>query len=90
MIVCDLEELDKPSIDWLKETLFLDVSEEEATVLFRQKIAEAKSAQFRKLDNVAHIYSDRKKDEALQKREAQAKKMREKAEKAEKKNKNQN
>jgi len=42
MIVCDLEELDKPSIDFAKEALFLDVSQEEAEVLFKTKIAEAK------------------------------------------------
>lgn len=80
MIVTDLEELDLDSIKWIQTALFLSVSEEEATVLFRQKIAEAKSAQFRKLDNVFHIISDRRKDKALKERE----------EKAKKKNKNQN
>ena len=35
MIVCDLEELDQPSIEFIKEQLFLNVSEEEATVMFR-------------------------------------------------------
>ena len=55
--------------------MFLSVSEEEATVLFRAKIVEAKNTQYRKLDNVFHIMSDRKKDRALKKREAKAQKM---------------
>ena len=57
--------------------MFLSVSEEEATVLFRAKIVEAKNTQYRKLDNVFHIVSDRKKDAALKKREAKAKKKNE-------------
>ena len=35
MIVTDLEELDLDSIKWIQTALFLSVSEEEATVLFR-------------------------------------------------------
>ena len=81
MIVTDLEELDLDSIKWIQTALFLSVSEEEATVLFRQKIAEAKSAQFRKLDNVFHIISDRRKDEKLKKREEKAKKKNKKQKK---------
>ena len=38
MIVTDLEELDLESIQWMKQAMFLSVSEEEATVLFRGKI----------------------------------------------------
>ena len=75
MIVTDLEELDLESIQWMKQAMFLSVSEEEATVLFRAKIVEAKNTQYRKLDNVFHIMSDRKKDRALKKREAKAQKM---------------
>ena len=35
MIVTDLEELDLDSIKWIQTALFLSVSEEEDTVLFR-------------------------------------------------------
>ena len=38
MIVSGLEELDLQSIGFLKKAMFLDVSEEEATVKFREVI----------------------------------------------------
>lgn len=71
MIVCDLEELDQASIDWLKDNLFLDVSEEEAQVLFKLEINKAKNSAFpsyRPTDNVFHIISDRMKESKLEKR----------------------
>jgi len=81
MLVCDLEELDQPSIDWMKEALFLDVSEEEATVMFRAKIDFAKRQWYRPYDNLFHIISDDRKDAKLEKREAAAKKAQERAKK---------
>ncbi len=42
MLVSGLEELDMKSIGFLKQVLFLDVSEEEATVSFKQVIEEAR------------------------------------------------
>ena len=67
MIVCDLEELDMPSIEFMKESLFLNVSEEEATVMFRGTIADAKKQWYRPWDNLAHIYNDEKKAAKLAK-----------------------
>jgi hypothetical protein len=43
MIVSGLEELDLESIGFLKKAMFLDVSEEEATVKFREVIDEARN-----------------------------------------------
>jgi len=69
MVVCDLTELDLPSIDWMKGALFLDVSKEEASVLFRREIEKAKDcgpfAAYRPTDNIAHIWSDRGKEKKL-------------------------
>ena len=80
MLVCDLEELDQPSIDWMKEALFLDVSEEEATVMFKQKMAHAKRQWYRPYDNIMHIISDDRKDAKLAKREGRAEKAQKKKE----------
>ena len=66
MVVSDLEELDAPSIEFIKTQLFLDVSEEQATVEFRSKIAEAKKQWYRPIDNLAHIISDKRKDAKLE------------------------
>ena len=79
MLVCDLEELDQPSIDYLKEALFLDISEEEATVMFKGRIQSAKGQWYRKLDNVFHVVSDVRKDARLHKREARAERAKEAA-----------
>jgi len=72
MIVCDLEELDQKAIDWMKSALFLDVSQEEAAVMFKNKINQAKDCgpytAWRPFDNICHILSDRKKEEKLLKR----------------------
>ena len=38
MLVAGLDELDQPSIGFVKKALYLDVSEEEATVQFKQTI----------------------------------------------------
>lgn len=73
MIVCDLEELDMPSIEFMKESLFLGVSEEEATVMFRGTIAEARKQWYRPWDNVFHIYSDNRKQAKLDKKEKKLK-----------------
>ncbi len=43
MLVSGLEELDMKSIGFLKQVLFLDVSEEEATVSFKSVIEEARN-----------------------------------------------
>lgn len=69
MVVCDLEELDMPSIEFMKESLFLNVSEEEATVMFRGTIAEARKQWYRPWDNVFHIVSDNRKQAKLDKKE---------------------
>jgi len=42
MLVAGLTELDYEHIGFLKKALFLDVSEEEATVSFKQTIGEAR------------------------------------------------
>ena len=43
MLVSGLEELDIKSIGFLKQVLFLDFSEEEATVSFKSVIEEARN-----------------------------------------------
>ena len=73
MVVCDLEELDSPSINFLKEALFLDVSEEEATVNFEKKLHFV--PRWRTMDNIAHIWMDDKKDRQLKARDVRAKKL---------------
>lgn len=75
MIVCDLEELDQPSIEFIKEQLFLNVSEEEATVMFRGQLAEARKQWYRPWDNLAHIISDNRKAAKLAKKEKKAAKQ---------------
>ena len=42
MLVAELEELDIKSIEFIKKAMFLNVSEEEAAVNFRNVIAEAR------------------------------------------------
>ena len=81
MLVCDLEELDQPSIDWMKSALFLGVSEEEAKVMFRAKIDFAKRQWYRPYDNLFHIISDDRKDAKLAKREGRAEKYQKEQEK---------
>jgi len=75
MLVCDLEELDQPSIDWMKTALFLDVTEEVAAFNFRTRILEnARRQWYRPYDNIMHIISDDAKDKKLAKREGIAEK----------------
>ena len=73
MVVCDLEELDSPSINFLKDKLFLDVSEEEATVNFEKVLRFVPRA--RTIDNIAHIINDDRKDRKLKARDVRAKKL---------------
>ena len=42
MLVADLEELNQQTIQFMKQALFLTVSEEEATVQFKQTIDQAR------------------------------------------------
>ena len=59
----------------MKSALFLDVSEEEATVKFRTQILEnARRQWYRPYDNIMHIISDDRKDKKLAKREGNAEK----------------
>jgi hypothetical protein len=62
MLVADLEELDIKSIEFIKKALFLNVSEEEAAVNFRNVIMEARKQWYRPIDNLFHIISDRRKN----------------------------
>ena len=84
MIVCDLEELDSPSINYLKNALFLDVSEEEATVNFEKVLRFV--PRVRTLDNIAHIINDDRKDAKLKARDAKAEKREEQEKKDEEEN----
>ena len=69
----------------MKRALFLDVSEEEATVNFRAKIGIAKRQWYRQYDNLFHIISDDRKDAKLEKREVAAEKAEKKAKMAQEK-----
>jgi len=62
MLVSGLEELDMKSIGFLKQVLFLDVSEEEATVSFKSVIEEARNQWYRPYDNLFHVISDFQKE----------------------------
>ena len=73
MLVAGLDELDQPHITFVKKALFLSVSEEEATVQFKHTIDSARKQWYRPIDNIFHVYMDRKKDAKLKKREEQAK-----------------
>ena len=72
MLVADLEELDIRSIDFIKQALFLNISEEEAAVNFKNVIAEARKQWYRPIDNLFHIISDRKKASKRAKAERKA------------------
>ena len=58
MLVAGLEELDMKSIGFIKKSLFLGDSEEEATLQFKQVISEARNPKYRRVDNVFHLLSD--------------------------------
>ena len=85
MVVCDLDELDMAAIDWMKGALFLDVTKEEASVLFKKQIEDAKACEpgksWRPTDNVIHIWSDQMKDRKLKKAGIKADEKREAEEK---------
>ena len=70
MLVAGLEELDQPSISFVKRALFLNVSEEEATVQFKATIDQARKQWYRPIDNLFHVLNDNKKNKKLEKREA--------------------
>ena len=54
----------------MKRALFLNVSEEEATVQFKATIDQARKQWYRPIDNLFHVFNDNKKDKKLKKREA--------------------
>ena len=59
MLVAGLDELDMEHINFVKEALFLSVSEEEAMVSFKHQIDDARYHQwYRKYDNMIHVFSD--------------------------------
>lgn len=76
MLVAGLDELDQPSIGFVKRALYLDVSEEEATVQFKQTIDQARKQWYRPIDNLFHVFNDNKKAKRQQKREEKAIKKR--------------
>ena len=65
MLVAGLEELDQPSISFVKRALFLNVSEEEATVQFKATIDQARKQWYRPIDNLFHVFNDNKKAKKL-------------------------
>ena len=69
MLVSDLDELDVQSIGFIKKALFLNVSEEEATVSFKQEIDRARNQWFRRIDNLMHVFNDSKKEWKAKKNE---------------------
>lgn len=76
MLVSDLEELNQDSIGFIKQALFLNVSEEEATVSFKQEIDKARKQWYRPIDNLFHIFNDVKKERKMKAQEAKlAKKL---------------
>lgn len=85
MLVSDLEELDQQSIGFIKNALFLNVSEEEATVSFKQEIDHARKQWFRPFDNLAHVVSDDRKEKKAKAEEERRRKSNEKKEKSKKK-----
>ena len=83
MIVCDIEELDQPSINYLKEVLRLNQSEEEATVNFEKELRFVPI--YRPIDNIFHIISDDRKEAKLKDREKLAEKIAKKEQEEKKK-----
>jgi hypothetical protein len=74
MLVSGMEELSMDSIDFMKRALFLDVTEEEASLAFKSEIQKArKTTTMRKFDNFAHGYNNKKKEKAQKKEEDAAK-----------------
>jgi hypothetical protein len=62
MLISGIDELTINSIRYIKESLFLNVTEEEAALLFKSVIGKARSiTTYRKFDNMAHLFNKRKK-----------------------------
>ena len=78
MLVAGLDELDQPSIQFVKRALFLNVSEEEATVQFKATIDQSRKQWYRPIDNLFHVLSDTKKEKKQKKREDKMKKAKKK------------
>ena len=78
MLVADLEELNQQTIQFMKQALFLTVSEEEATVQFKQTIDQARKQWYRPIDNLFHVINDHQKEKKQRKMEQKAKKERRK------------
>ena len=76
MLVADLEELKSTNINFVKEKLFLNISEEEATVRFHNVIDVARKQWYRPIDNLFHVISDHRKEKVQRNMEEQAKKAR--------------
>jgi len=71
MLVSGMEELNLESIKHIKRALFLDASDEEASLMFKNVIQKArKSVGFRKMDNFFHGYNNYKKEKKQKKSEA--------------------
>ena len=82
MLVAELTELDERTIGFVKKALFLNVSEEEATVQFKHTIDEARKQWYRPIDNLFHIINDWKKERSQKKKEQKAKEKRNKKKKS--------
>ena len=76
MLVAGLEELNQRTIGWVKQALFLDMSEEEATVKFKDTIDAARKQWYRPIDNLFHVVSDWQKERAQRQIEREAKNKR--------------
>ena len=72
MLVAGLPELTTTTIGWVKRSLFLDMSEEEATVQFKHTIDKARKQWYRPIDNLFHVFNDNKKEKKQAKKEAEA------------------
>ena len=83
MLVSDLPELTSTSIQWVKTALFLNVSEEEATVQFKQEIDHARKQWYRRLDNVFHIFQGNSKKRTQLKKQQKKQQDKEKVKQSE-------
>ena len=73
MIVSGIPELNMKSISTVRKALFLDVSDEEASINFKHKIQQARTkVGYRKLDNIMHLINKHKKTRAQEAREKKA------------------
>ena len=62
MLVSGIPELDMKSITFVRKALFLDVSDEEASINFKHKITQARQkVGYRKFDNMFHLFNKHKK-----------------------------